>query len=131
MGTTSPIRHRVGSESVTDGIRVTVEPKYLPDESEPHERRYVFGYRIRIVNETVKSKDWFPKQGKSPSEHLFNMIEQGEMVATIEDSKTGVTICHVEGVKVAEHSIRVTARGIVGENVSMVAKRRRDESDLV
>lgn len=86
---------------------------------------------IRIVNETIKSQEWFPKQGKSAAEHLLNMINLGEMVATIEDSITETTICHVEGVKIAEHSIRVTARGIIGENVSMVAKRRRDESDLV
>lgn len=86
---------------------------------------------IRIVNETIKSQNWFPKQGKSASEHLLNMINLGEMEATIEDTITGKTICHVEGVKIAESSIRVTARGIVGQNVSMVAKRRRDESDLV
>lgn len=86
---------------------------------------------IRIVNETIKSQQWFPKQGKSASEHLLNMINQGEMEAVIEDTITGKTICFVEGVKIAESSLRVTARGIIGQNVSMVAKRRRDESDLV
>lgn len=47
----------------TWGIEVTVEPFYLDDESEPGENRYVWGYRITIVNnssETVqlRSRYW-------------------------------------------------------------------------
>ncbi|MCA9306097.1 MAG: Co2+/Mg2+ efflux protein ApaG [Phycisphaerales bacterium] len=41
----------LGSEAVTNGIRITVEPKYLPDYSEIGSRRYIYGYRVRIVNE--------------------------------------------------------------------------------
>jgi ApaG protein len=42
---------RVGSESVTGGVRVRAIPVYLPQESDPDSRRFVFGYRIRITNE--------------------------------------------------------------------------------
>jgi ApaG protein len=39
------------SECITDGIRINVEPTYLPEHSEPEDRRYVFGYRVTIRNE--------------------------------------------------------------------------------
>jgi ApaG protein len=39
------------SEAVTQGIRVGATAFYLPQESDPDERRYAFGYRIVIVNE--------------------------------------------------------------------------------
>jgi ApaG protein len=35
---------------ITDGIRVTVRPVYLPQQSSPAMRRYVFAYHIRIEN---------------------------------------------------------------------------------
>lgn len=35
---------------ITDGIRVTATPLYLPRESDPHEPRFAFSYRIRIEN---------------------------------------------------------------------------------
>jgi ApaG protein len=35
---------------ITDGIRVTAAPFYLPRESDPREPRYAFAYRIRIEN---------------------------------------------------------------------------------
>jgi ApaG protein len=35
---------------ITDGIRVTAAPSYLPAHSDPEEPRYVFAYRIRIEN---------------------------------------------------------------------------------
>ncbi len=35
---------------ITDGIRVTADPRFLPGESDPRVPRYVFAYRIRIEN---------------------------------------------------------------------------------
>jgi ApaG protein len=35
---------------ITQGIRVTVQPFYLPQHSLPGGRRFVFAYRIRIEN---------------------------------------------------------------------------------
>ncbi len=39
------------SDSVTQGIRVTVRSEYIPQQSAPREQRYVFSYTIRIANE--------------------------------------------------------------------------------
>lgn len=35
---------------ITQGIRVTATPQYLPEHSDPGEPRFVFAYRIRIEN---------------------------------------------------------------------------------
>src|SRR6185295_7783841 len=34
----------------THGIRITVRPTYLPEQSRPHARHYVFAYYVRIEN---------------------------------------------------------------------------------
>ncbi|MBL8762895.1 MAG: Co2+/Mg2+ efflux protein ApaG [Phycisphaerae bacterium] len=43
------------STAITHGIRVTARPRFLPEHSDPDERRWVFGYRIRITNEAERS----------------------------------------------------------------------------
>lgn len=35
---------------ITEGMRVTAQPYYLPEQSDPAAPRYVFAYRIRIEN---------------------------------------------------------------------------------
>lgn len=37
-------------EETTDGIRVQVTPVYLPDQSDPEEKRFVWAYQVRIEN---------------------------------------------------------------------------------
>ena len=39
------------STAITQGIRVTVQATYLPRQSAPAERRYVFAYTVTIRNE--------------------------------------------------------------------------------
>lgn len=85
---------------------------------------------IRLVGETFKSRGQLPSQGQSPQLFLQNILNTGELVATLEDSVTNQTVAHVEGVRISERNISVTARGVVGENVTMVAKRMRNEADL-
>ncbi|MBC7834552.1 MAG: Co2+/Mg2+ efflux protein ApaG [Phycisphaerales bacterium] len=41
-----------GSDAVTASIRVTVWPRFEPDQSDPHQRQFIFSYRIRITNES-------------------------------------------------------------------------------
>ena len=41
----------LGSETVTHGVKIAVDPAYVPEHSDPFDRRYVFAYRVRIVNE--------------------------------------------------------------------------------
>jgi hypothetical protein len=85
---------------------------------------------VRIVGDSFKSRGQFPKQGADSATFLRNILTTGLLTATLEDSITGKIVANVEGVRVAERNITVTARGIVGENVTMVAIRARDESDL-
>jgi len=40
-----------GSETVTSGVRIRVRPEYLPDHSDPAKSQFVFGYRVRVINE--------------------------------------------------------------------------------
>lgn len=39
------------SSATTDGIRVSVESFYVPEQSAPRAQRYVFAYTVRISNE--------------------------------------------------------------------------------
>jgi ApaG protein len=39
----------------TDGIRITVRPTFLPEQSIPEQRQYVFAYNVRIENTTQQS----------------------------------------------------------------------------
>ncbi len=41
------------SVALTDGIRVRVKAQYLPDQSSPHDDRFVFAYTITISNEGI------------------------------------------------------------------------------
>jgi ApaG protein len=42
---------RLGSETVTDGIRVTVRPEYMALQSSPDDKRFLFSYSVTIRNE--------------------------------------------------------------------------------
>ena len=39
-----------GYEAETRGVRVRVRPQYLPDQSEPDERRWVWAYHVEVEN---------------------------------------------------------------------------------
>jgi ApaG protein len=52
-----------GSSTVSHGVRVEVSPFYIPEQSDPATSRYVFGYRVRIANQSdrtvqVLSRRW-------------------------------------------------------------------------
>jgi ApaG protein len=72
--TTAPAQRTFGSDTITDGVRVVVEPKYLADRSEPAvgarggAGKYVFSYRIRITNQSERivqliSRKWIIVDG--------------------------------------------------------------------
>lgn len=85
---------------------------------------------IRLVGTSMKSQGWLPMQGADPAEHLRNIIASGMLTATILDNQTNQIVANVEGVRISETNLNIQARGIVGENVTMVAIRVRGESDL-
>jgi ApaG protein len=43
------------SDTSTNGIRVQVETRYLPEQSSPRDNQYLFAYRIRISNEGAET----------------------------------------------------------------------------
>lgn len=62
---TSPAgkQQRLGSEAVTDGIKVVVQPRFLPDQSDPAAAQWLFAYRIEITNmsetaATLRTRHW-------------------------------------------------------------------------
>ncbi len=50
-------------KAVTRGIRVTVEPRYVEEESQPDKRKFFFAYTVEITNMTtervqLRSRHW-------------------------------------------------------------------------
>jgi hypothetical protein len=87
---------------------------------------------IRIVGKTLKSQGFFPKIGANSEDLLRNILTNGDLSAMIEDTNAGVTtiIANYEQVKVASHNWTINATGIVGEDVTFVAIRVKDESEV-
>src|SRR5687767_14356732 len=72
-----------GSDALTKGIRVVVRPRYLPEQSNPAERQFLFAYRITIRNEgdepaTLLRRHWVvvDADGESHEVHGDGVIGQ-------------------------------------------------------
>jgi ApaG protein len=62
------------SVAVTQGIKISVKPYYLPEESDPENDRYIFAYQITILNEGERpaqlvDRHWIIK-------NAFNQVEE-------------------------------------------------------
>ena len=73
----------VVSNSVTQGVRVTVKSEYLPHRSSPEERRYVFAYTVIIRNEgderiQLRSRHWVITDGRGRIEEVRGRGVVGE-----------------------------------------------------
>jgi ApaG protein len=63
------------STALTDGVRVTVESHYLPDQSAPALGRYAFAYKVRIENEgpsgvQLLSRHWIITDGNGERQEV-------------------------------------------------------------
>lgn len=63
------------STATTEGIRVHVKVVYVPEQSSPRSRRYVFAYTVRIANEgevpaQLKSRHWVITDGDGRVEEV-------------------------------------------------------------
>lgn len=63
------------SETVTKGIRVTVKPRYVPEQSEPSKSHYLFAYHVTIANESeitvqLVSRHWVITDGEGKVEEV-------------------------------------------------------------
>jgi len=68
------------SDCITKGIRITVDPEYIPGELVPTNGKYLFSYRVRIVNEgdlpaQLISRHWIIINSEGKTENV-----QGEGV---------------------------------------------------
>ncbi len=121
-------------------VTITEEIEYQPVETLDNievEEHVPVAYRVtmnasqfRIVGETIKSKGWFPATGSNTETHLQNILTNGELSATLEDVKTGQIVASLEQVKAASHNYTIDARGIVAEDMTFVAIRHKDESEI-
>jgi hypothetical protein len=121
-------------------VAVTEEIQYDPveildnievEEYVPVAYRVTFtASQFRIIGETVKSLGYFPNVGSNTEEHLENILVSGDLTATVEDTNTGKIFATLEQVKVASHNWTIDARGVVGEDLTFVAIRIKDESEV-
>lgn len=81
---------------------------------------------VRIITNSLKLRD-----GVRIFPTLEQILDAGEMTATIEDRVTGSVAANIERVKATRYNIAVGARGIVLTDVEFVAIRIRDESEIV
>jgi ApaG protein len=63
------------STAITEGIKVTVSTVYVPSQSSPAAKRYVFAYTIRITNEgtepaQLRSRHWIITHGSGKVEEV-------------------------------------------------------------
>jgi ApaG protein len=63
------------SNALTNGIRITVTSNYIPAQSAPKAKRYVFAYTVRIANEgtdaaQLKSRHWIITDGNGKVEQV-------------------------------------------------------------
>jgi ApaG protein len=63
------------SISITNGIRVSVQAVYVPEQSAPKAKRYVFAYTVKIANEgggvaQLKSRHWIITDGEGKVEEV-------------------------------------------------------------
>jgi ApaG protein len=63
------------SVAVTKGVRVSVESRYLPQQSAPHNGRYVFAYTVTISNEgaetlQLRTRHWIITDGNNHVEEV-------------------------------------------------------------
>ena len=71
------------SDVTTDGIRIQAAAMYLPQESEPENRRYVFRYKITMTNvgsvvAALKSRHWVVVDSDGRREELRGRGVVGE-----------------------------------------------------
>ena len=63
------------SSALTEGIRVTVSSVYVPEQSAPAAKRYVFAYTVKILNEGViaaqlRTRHWIITDGNGKVEEV-------------------------------------------------------------
>ena len=63
------------SSALTEGVRVDVESRYVPEQSSPERGRYFFAYTVRISNDgsmpvQLLSRHWIISDARGRIEHV-------------------------------------------------------------
>ncbi len=63
------------SEAITRGIRVQVQPEYIPEQSDPQNSTYFFAYHVTLSNEGVETvqlvnRHWIITDGEGKIEEV-------------------------------------------------------------
>lgn len=71
------------SSTCTRGVRVTVQPRYVAEQSEPDRAHYLFAYQVTIRNEgptavQLKSRHWIITNGEGKVEEVRGAGVVGE-----------------------------------------------------
>lgn len=77
---------------------------------------------FRVVGQSLKQQQILPS--------VENIIQSEDLTAAIQDTVTNETVSLFTGVRCSGHTWDVTARGIVQENVTFVAIKVQDESEI-
>jgi ApaG protein len=63
------------SDTTTRGVRISVQPRFVPEQSDPSNRSWLFAYHITIRNEgevtvQLRSRHWVITNGEGESEEV-------------------------------------------------------------
>lgn len=63
MDTLAPVKTKLSSVATSAGYRVAVTPMYVPEQSDPDQRRFVFEYQVQVRNiegkpAAIRSRHW-------------------------------------------------------------------------
>ena len=63
------------SSTVTRGVRITVQPRFVPEQSDPPNRSWLFAYHITIRNEgevtvQLRTRHWVITNGEGETEEV-------------------------------------------------------------
>ena len=89
------------SESITEGVRITVKPAFWPERSSPEQNQWAFTYAVTVVNEgtraaTLRARHWVITDASGRVEEvrgeglligLKAVIPAGDLVAALRAEK--------------------------------------------
>lgn len=88
--------------AITEGIAITVLVVYLDDDSDPVQRRFAFGYQVRIENRTeaevqLLRRHWIITEGTGRSEEIEGEGVVGEQPVILPgEAHTYQSFCMIE-----------------------------------
>ena len=121
---------------VTVSEEITYEPVDTLDHLETREHAPT-GYRVSVSGQTFRTVSAGASTTDAPGslkqQNIFPRFEQilrlQGVTMAIQDRVTQKTVLLLQNVKAASKNMNITARGVVGENVSFVCTRAMDESE--